>query len=213
MDGVMVALLSKIKIIVFAFVFWGLFSGLSLGSTVQQKAYFLAKKAEQYSRQDNKQLAVSYINKAIKLQPANKQLYYRRAFILGRAGMYSAAIQEFSSFVRMKQYSYAGQSNAPVVQVQKYPHAVRFRGDCFMAISKPELAAKDYLSFLRSHPKDGKVWTYLVEAYVLMGDRRSALSAIAKGLETDSHWSWKLEKMRSMILANQKIEPHEPLSN
>jgi predicted Zn-dependent protease len=142
-------------------------------------------------------METSYINKAIQLQPGNNQLYYRRAMIMGRIGMYAPAIREFSRFVHLK----------------GYPHAVRFRGDCFMALNDMQSAARDYLSFLRKAPRDGKVWLYLAEAYALMGDKRSALEAINRGLAAGSHWSKALDELRTRILTNQAIRAHKPLSN
>lgn len=158
----------------------------------------LVTKAEQYSRQSGKAAqALSYMNKAIQMEPSNKQLYYRRALMLGRLGSYPAAIQELSRFVNTKEY----------------PHAVRFRGDCFMGVNDFRSAAKDYRAFLRRSPKDGKVWFYLGESYALMGDKKSAIEAINRGLATGSHWSDRLLKLKSQVMTNQTIKPHKPLSN
>lgn len=190
--------LKWMKITTLSLVVCGALSGFAWGVSEAQNVQTLVSKAQQYSRQKNKsQLAISYINKAIKLQPRNQQLYYQRALILGRAGMYSAAIPELSRFARMKEF----------------PHAIRFRADCFMAMNDMRSATRDYFAFLRKEPKDGKVWFYLAEAYVLMGDKKSALAAINKGLATGSHWSKKLKNLRIQILTNQIVKPHKPFSN
>lgn len=190
--------LKWMKIASLSLVVFGAFSGFAWGASVQQNVQTMVTRAEQYSRQENNsQLAISYINKAIKLQPRNQQLYYKRALILGRIGVYSAAIPELSRFVRMKEY----------------PHAVRFRADCFMAMNDMRSATRDYFVFLKKAPKDGKVWSYLAEAYALMGDKKSALAAISKGLSTGSHWSKRLEELRIQILTNQMVQPHQPFSN
>lgn len=165
--------------------------------TLQGHVSGLAKKADAYSKQGNHPLAFSYINKAIKLQPDNYSLYYTRAFILGRAGQYSRAIKEFSRFVKK----------------DNYPHAIRFRADCFMAINQLQRAANDYAMFLRVAPKDGKVWSYLAETLTLMGNNKSALDALSRGLSTNSHWSDRLLVLQKQILSGQRIIPHKPLSN
>jgi len=190
-------LISIIAAVVFV---WGAIAtpAFAQSGTIQHKVKSLVEKAEQYSRQPGKgPLALSYMNKAIQLQPGNKDLYYRRAFVMGRIGAYSAAIQEFSRFVNMRGYG----------------HAVRFRGDCFMALSDFRSASRDYLAFLRKAPGDGKVWLYLAESLALMGDRRSALEAVDRGLATGSHWSKALQNMKTKIMTNQMIKPHKPLSN
>ncbi len=167
-------------------------------SSAQASVDSLVAQAEQYSRQEgNESLALKYINAAIKLQPKREDLYYRRAFILGRAGQYIYSVKEFNRFVKNS----------------KYPHAIRFRGDCFMALGDYRQAAKDYSAFLGSSPADGKVWSYLVEVLALMGARQAALEAAAKGLATGSHWSERLQELQESILLNRIIKPHKPFSN
>lgn len=167
-------------------------------ATRQEIADRLAEQADQYSRQIGKQyLAIPYINKAIELQPKRTDLYYKRAFIFGRAGRYGNAINEFNKFVNNR----------------KYPHAIRFRADCFMALGMFQNAAKDYTIFLRFDPKDGKVWSYLTEALALMGRKYLALGAAEKGLATGSHWSKRLNELKRKILLGENITPHKPLSN
>lgn len=164
----------------------------------QSRVDSLVAQAEQFSGQKGKEyLAVSYINEAIKLQPQREDLYYKRAFILGRASLYAYAIRDFTRFV--------GQ--------EKYPHAIRFRGDCYLGMGDYARAAKDYADFVRVAPSDGKVWFYLAEALTLAGDRQAALDAIAKGLAAGSHWSPRLRELQETILMNQTIKPHRPLSN
>lgn len=179
-------------------IYFSMTGGGSNLSVSQTSVESLVAQAEQYSRQDGKEsLALKYINAAIKLQPKREDLYYRRAFILGRAGQYIYAIKEFNRFVKSS----------------RYPHAVRFRGDCFMALGDYKQAAKDYSVFLKSAPMDGKVWSYLAEALIFMGARQAALDAIAKGMTTESHWSERLQELRESILLNKTIKPHKPLSN
>jgi tetratricopeptide (TPR) repeat protein len=166
--------------------------------TFQEQVEFLTKQAVFYSKNNgDNSLALMYINKAIKLQPHNFNLYYNRAFIMGRAGEYHNAIKEFSRFVKN----------------DKFPHAVRFRADCFMAINQMQRAVHDYKCFLKLAPKDGKVWSYLVETLALMGKQSAALSAINHGLESKSHWSGRLKLLQKQIAFGEKIIPHMPFSN
>jgi predicted Zn-dependent protease len=82
-----------------------------------------------------------------------------------------------------------------------------------MALGYYQKASEDYLVFLRRAPKDGKVWSYLVEAYALMKRSDLALAAINRGLATGSHWSGKLKELQMQIMMGQKITPHRPFSN
>lgn len=170
----------------------------SEAATRHEIADRLAEQADRYSRQRGNQfLAISYINKAINLQPKRADLYYQRAFILGRAGRYVHAINDFNRFVNSRKYS----------------HAIRFRADCFMALGMFQKAVNDYMVFLRNAPKDGKVWSYLAEALFFMGRSDLALDATRKGLATGSHWSKRLSELRKKIMAGERITPHKPLSN
>lgn len=173
-------------------------SSVSFATNRQAYARSLVSQAEKYSKTKGKEfIAVSYINQAVKLEPQNLQYRYKRAFILGRARLYEEAIREFSKLMSQEGFS----------------HAVRFRADCFMALGDMQNAAKDYHSFLRKAPRDGKVWSYLVEAFALMGNKQAALAAASRGLSTGSHWSKRLKKLQQKILMGQKITAHKPFSN
>lgn len=167
--------------------------GQSAGEYVDQ----LAKQAVYESKKGNHSMAFQYINKAIGIQPKRIDLYYNRAFIIGRTGNYGKAIKEFRRFVSHKDF----------------PHAIRFRADCYMAVGMYERAAKDYLSFLKNAPKDGKVWSYLAEALALAGNTKAALGAVQKGLATQSHWSKRLMILQEQIVAGKLIVPHKPFAN
>lgn len=172
--------------------------GISHAVTVQEYVDHLVGQAESFSRQAGKQtLAVAYMNKAIQLQPNRAGLYYKRARIFGRAGMYVNAIKDLNRLVNNK----------------SYPHAIRFRGDCYLALGLFQRAVKDYTAFLRFDPKDGKVWTYLTEALALMGRRDLALEAVRKGLATQSHWAKRLNELQRQIVMGERITPHSPFSN
>lgn len=157
----------------------------------------LAAESVKLSKQGKHFLAINYINRAIKIQPDNLSLYYKRAFIFGRAGFYRHSIKDFNRVVGKK----------------NYPHAVRFRADCYVAINKIGRAVKDYKCFLKNAPKDGKVWLFFAEALYLGGDRKGALKAIKIGIKTKSHWEKRLIQLQKKILFNEFIIPHTPLSN
>ncbi|NWH05035.1 tetratricopeptide repeat protein [Desulfobacter latus] len=82
-----------------------------------------------------------------------------------------------------------------------------------MAIGQYEKAAKDYMHFLKGHPTDGKVWSYLVEVLALAGNTKAALDAAQKGLSTGSHWSKRLMSLREKIITGKPIISHTPFSN
>lgn len=174
-----------------------IFSGEINAASLDEKVNFLAAHAIKYSKTGNYSLAINYINKAIKIQPERMELQYQRALIFGRAGYYPHAIKELSRFVNNQNYS----------------HAVRFRADCYFAINQIGRAVKDYKTFLRNAPNDGKVWSYLAEALYTGGDKNGALKAVIAGLKTKSHWEKRLLELQEKILLNQSIEPHTPLSN
>ncbi|WP_321495891.1 tetratricopeptide repeat protein [uncultured Desulfobacter sp.] len=171
--------------------------GVVFGQSARAYVDQLDKNAVYESKKGNYPLAFQYINKAIEIQPKRMDLYYHRAMIIGRAGDYGKAIIEFSRFVSNK----------------KFPHAVRLRADCYMAIGMYERAVKDYLSFLKDAPRDGKVWSYLAEACFLVGNTKAALEAVQKGLAIRSHWSDRLRILHEQIISGKQIVPHKPLTN
>lgn len=188
----------KLVKIIFVLIICSLMGVASKAATSQKKVKEYVKKADQYSKQKYKKyIAVTYINKAIRIQPNDINLYYKRAQIFGRVGLYRYAIKAFTPFVKRKKFS----------------HAVRFRADCFLALGMYQQAVQDYTSFLRQAPDDGKVWSYLAETYAIMGKSNLALSAIKKGLATGSHWTGRLKKLQSKIIQGEPIVPHKALSN
>jgi tetratricopeptide (TPR) repeat protein len=184
------------------FIFWIALLFLSSGTVVYSQSVRvyvdqLAKQAVAESKNGNYSMAFQHINKAIRLQPKRINLYYDRAFIIGRSGNYRKAIEELSRFVAHR----------------NFPHAIRFRADCYMAIGMYERATKDYLNFLKKQPKDGKVWSYLSESFALMGNTKAALWAVQKGLATRSPWSKRLMILQQQILGGKLIAPHQPFTN
>lgn len=155
--------------------------------------------AETYSNQGNHVVALNLYNQAIKMFPGNVELYYRRATVWGRTGQYGRAIKDLALVINRDKNS--------------FPHAIRFRGDCFLALGYTQKAIQDYIAFLRKDPRDGKVWSYLVEAYSLAGRNDLAIQAISAGLRTGSHWERKLKILQIQILSGKKITPHKPFSN
>jgi tetratricopeptide (TPR) repeat protein len=176
-----------------------------LANRVDRKVRQLLNQAEAYNGMKAYPQAIAVYNRAIKLQPNNLSLYYGRATSWGKMGNYINAIRDFTTVIK---HDRSGENNKP-----RFPHAWRFRADCFMALGYLSNAMADYSRFLRFSPKDGKVWSYLAEAYYLMGRRELALQAIQRGLETGPHWSKKLRKLQLQVLKGEKITPHKPLSN
>ena len=171
---------------------------LCLPRSSSDKVKTLLEKAEIYSRRGNHYMALKLCNTALNIQPRNMDIYYRQAFCFGRAGNYVNAIKDFTLVIKRD---------------KSYSHAPRFRADCLVALGNYRGAVADYLTFLRKHPKDGKVWSYLAETYALMGRSDLALRAVNKGLATGSHWSPRLKRIRNKILTGQKVVPHKPFSN
>ncbi|WP_432820708.1 tetratricopeptide repeat protein [Trichloromonas sp.] len=159
----------------------------------------LVQNADAYGKQGNFAVALQLYEQAIRMSPGDLELYYRRAGVYGDAGHYVKAIKDLNQVINRG----GG----------KFSHAIRFRADCFMALGYYQQAVSDYLAFLRVAPKDGKVWSYLVEAYALMGQKQLALQAVNKGLATQSHWSGKLKKLQVQVMTGQRIKPHKPFSN
>jgi len=159
--------------------------------------------ADAYSKKKNYIMSAKLYSQAIRISPGNSDLYYLRAFSWGKSGNYGFAIKDFTYVINQDRAE----------RKSRYPHAPRFRADCYVAIKAMPQAVKDYHDFLRRESKDGKVWSYLAEAYYLMGRSDLALKAIAKGITTGSHWEGKLKEMRTKILLGKKILPHKPLSN
>ncbi|WP_282755067.1 tetratricopeptide repeat protein [Desulfuromonas thiophila] len=159
----------------------------------------LTRNADVYARQGNYAIAFQLYEQAIRMAPANIGLYYQRAGLYGKAGYYPNAIKDLNRVIQ----------TAP----QQFSHAVRFRADAFMALGYHQKASQDYMLFLRNASKDGKVWSYLAEAYALQGQKQKALEAVRHGLAAGSHWSGRLKTLQMQILSGQKITPHKPFSN
>jgi tetratricopeptide (TPR) repeat protein len=182
-------------------------SNFVCGEDIKSKVNLLSTQAEANSKKGQHRAAFNLINHAIELQPNNPYLYYQRAFIYGRAGLYPSAVKDFNIVVK------SDRLRVTRGEALRFPHAQRFRADCFMALGHIGQAIKDYKGFLERAPKDGKVWSYLVEAYALIGRRDLALDAIQKGLATGSHWSERLRDLQNQILSGQRIVAHKPFSH
>ncbi len=170
--------------------------------TLQQNVKMLVAKADQSLRHESqKHLAVDYINRAIKLQPLNLGLHYKRAFIFGRLNLYHEAIRSLNFVI----------ANDP--NRRKFPSALKYRAECYAAIGDYARAVSDYHKMLSRGRGDGKIWYYFAELLWFLGDHGQALGAIDRGLMTDSHWKGKLLKLREKILTGKKAQLHIPFSN
>ena len=178
-----------------------------MAGATDQKVEALSRRAKAYMKKGDYIYALKCYDNAIHLEPSNLGLYYGRAFALGRAGNYMAAINDFTLVIK-KDEMHAKKNKTTT----NFCHAPRFRADCYMALGCMQKAVKDYIKFLKSN-KDSKVCSYLAEAFSLMGRNDLALKAIQKGLSTPSGWTGKLRAMQQRILTGKKITPHEPLSN
>lgn len=178
---------------------------------IEQKVKALTKMATTHSKKGNYTLALQMYDQAIQLQPSNLGLYYGRAFASGRSKNYLAAIRDFTRVIRTDKMNARKNKTS-----RKFGHAPRFRADCYMALGNMQKAAKDYIEFhggfQNSKSKDGKVWSYLAEAFSLMGRNDLALKAIQKGLPT-GRWTGRLRSLQQQILTGKRITPHKPLSN
>jgi len=159
----------------------------------------LLKNAKYLLKQEHYPEALKYVNQAIRLQPKNIEAYNLRAFIYGRCGRYMNAIKDFTFVIK-----YGKTRTAP---------AHRFRADCFFQLGYMRAAIKDYHTFLKVNPTDGKVWSYLAEAYYAVGDIKNALESINRGLKGGTHWAGRLQSLRKSFLLGEQIEYHAPLKN
>lgn len=166
--------------------------------TAEEQAVLYSKMAASFSQKKEYHHALRFINQAIKLQPEKLRFYYQRAFIYGKKTDYGNAINDFSKCI---------------LDPKNFPHAVRFRADCYMVLGQYQLAVDDYMAFLKKNPKDGKVWSYLAEAFVLKKDTKNALTACRYGLKAKSHWTKRILILQEKILTGQRITPHKPLTN
>ncbi|SHJ56625.1 Tetratricopeptide repeat-containing protein [Malonomonas rubra DSM 5091] len=194
-------MLNKSFIVVIVFFLLAQFAPVD-AITRQQYAHNLASLAEKMSKQEGKEfLAISYINEAIKAQPSNLGMYYKRAAIYSRAGLNAEAIKDLNLILK----------NDPLGK--KFPSTLKYRAECFAALGSYQKALSDYQTFLRKAPKSGKVWYYYAELLWFVGDREKALQAINSGLRTGSHWEKKMRSLQTKILDNKKVKLHKPFSN
>lgn len=172
-------------------------------ATIDDKVSLLISNAKAFSQQGNHLSAINSFDQAMKLKPDDLGLYYERALMVGKAGLYSNAIKDFTFVI----------NQGALTGKKRFPHAPRFRADCYMALGHYQAAIQDYNTFLRIAPTDGKVWSYMAEALSLSFRNDQALIAIQRGLATDSHWSGRLNTLKRQIMFGEKITPHKPLSN
>ncbi len=169
--------------------------------TKQQYVDNLVAKALELSSQEGKSLlSINYINKAIKLQPRSLKIYYKRAFVYGRAGLYVEAIKDLNLIL-----------NSP--SRSQFPAALKFRAECLAMLGDYRSALADYLTLLERAPKSGKIWYYYAELLWFVGEKDKALIAISNGLKIGSHWGVKMKRLQSVIWEGKKIKLHEPFSN
>jgi len=175
---------------------------LAQTGTVEQNVKILVAKANQCLRHESrKHLAVDYINRAVKLQPRNLQLYYKRAFIYGRLKYYTEAIKNLDFIVRSDP------------RALRFPSALKYRAECYAAIGVYGKAVTDYRTLLKHSSESGKVWFYYAELLWFLGDRQQALKSIDKGLKVKTHWRSKLIALRKNVIAGQRVQLHTPFSN
>jgi len=166
----------------------------------------LIKNAETYSRQGDYANALLIYNRAIKIAPADPQLYYRRAAVYGRSGNYMSAINDLTQVIN------ADQRNSKL----RFPAARKFRAECFASAGYLQKAAEEYIALLRRNPRSkgaGKIWYYLAEVYAVMQRNDLAIEATQRGIATGSHWVGKLKGLQRRIMTGEKISLHPPFSN
>lgn len=177
-------------------------SNFSLAVSREEYANSLSQQAEQYSKQKGKEfLALGYINEAIKLQPSNLNNYYRRAFVLGRARLYAAAINDLNLVIR----------NDP--GNKKFPSALKYRAECYAAMNDIDNAIKDYRRMLKRAPKSDKLWLYYAELLWFAGMKSESLKAIEMGYLANGHRRGKLKNLHKKILSGERVKLHTPFSN
>ena len=189
-------------------VFWLLCLVLLTDSTFaitrQEYVNDLVSKASHYSRQEGKSfLAINYINEAVKLQPGNLNIYYKRAFIYGRLGLYTESIKDLNFILRSK----SGR--------KKFTSALKYRAECYSAIGEYARAIADYKRMInnRTTKKSGKMWYYYAELLWFIGNKGEALKAVNIGLKTGSHWVGKIKTLENKILSGERVKLHRPFSN
>lgn len=181
-------------------------SQLSFAVKLEQKVHLLLVNAENYSKKGNHEFALKMCKEAIRLQPQNLDAYYRRGFVLGRAGAFVPAIRDFTLVLKQDEKN----------ERLRFPAVRKFRADCFVAIGHLQNAIDDYSVMLKRDARSdgsGKIWFYLAETFALMNRTGSALNAIKNGCATGSHWCDKMKILQKKILTGERIVPHKPFSN
>lgn len=178
------------------------------GQTCQAASYsgkvgFLVKSAENYSNQGNHVMASMMYDQAVRMQPGDLELYYRRAASYGRAGYYQNAINDLSRVISSDEMS----------AKRRFPSARKFRAECYAKTGLMQKAVNDYKVCLERNPNSGKILYYLAELYAVMQRKDLALSTIEKGLKTNSHWVGKIKVLQTRILNGEQINLHAPFSN
>ncbi|MDY0263344.1 tetratricopeptide repeat protein [Syntrophotalea acetylenica] len=177
----------------------------AMADALSDRTNALIKSADAYAKQGNIVAALQQYDKALSMRPGDLAIYYQRGLMFGRVGHYTSAINDFSLIIQREASS----------RRKRFPSARKYRAEGLVGLGQYQMAIEEYKAQLRqgSGAGNGKIWYYLAETYALMHRNDLALDAIKRGLATGSHWSGKMENLRTKILTGQKIVPHKPFSN
>jgi tetratricopeptide (TPR) repeat protein len=170
------------------------------------KVGYLVKCAENYTKQRNHGMALAMYSQAIRIQPGDLELYYRRAASYGRAGYYQNAIKDLTLVINSDEIS----------GKMRYTSARKFRAECYSALGYYEKAIADYrymLNAKESSAKIAKIYYYLAELYAFIQRNDLAITTINSGLKIKSSWSVKLNELHKKIMTGQIIKLHLPFTN
>lgn len=174
--------------------------------TRQQYVNDLISKAEQYSKQEGKSfLSINYINEAIKIQPRNLDIYFKRAAIYARLKLFTEAVKDLNLIYKNAHGH------------KKYKKAIKYRAECFAALGEYGRAIADYKTMIKNGSKRGKIgkiYYYYAELLWYVGNKDEALNVIARGKRTGSHWISHMNILENKILSGIRIKKlHRPFSN
>ncbi len=180
-------------------------SGSVSAVTRQQYINDLISKANHYSQQEGKSfLAINYINEAVKLQPRNLDIYFKRAAIYARLKLFPEAIKDLDLVYRNAHGR------------KKYTKAIKYRAECYAAVGEYGRAINDYKTMINNSSKKGgigKIYYYYAELLWFIGNKNEALKVINRGKMTGSHWIEKMKVLENKISLGERVTLHRPFSN
>ncbi len=117
--------------------------------------------------------AISFLDKAISLNPNYAEPYYNRGTVYGRLGQYQRTVDDCSEALRLK---------------PDYVNAYNNRGNAYAALGAYQKAIEDYSSAIHMMPNYIPAYINRADAYLKSGNKKSACLDARRICESGNCW-------------------------